>query len=105
MARAVLLIRKNTRTHTHAHEMMSVEKRERCRKVAARCRVAGCGERPWFAPPGARVPQACKNHKGEGEVNIYAPACEADGCRTRPHYGMEGARARFCSTHKVCSGM
>lgn len=34
-------------------------------------------------------------------MNIYAPACEADGCRTRPHYGVEGERARFCSTHKV----
>eukprot|EP00903_Cladosiphon_okamuranus_P012092 g11351.t1 len=76
----------------------------RCRKVAARCRVAGCGGRPWFAQPGALVPKACKNHKEEGEVNIYTPTCEADGCRTRPHYGMEGGRARFCSTHRL-SGM
>lgn len=34
-------------------------------------------------------------------MNIYTPTCEAYGCGTRPHYGVEGARARFCSTHKV----
>lgn len=88
------------RSHTHTHAPMS-KTRRRCRKLAARCRVAGCSARPWFAQPGARVPKACKGHKEEGEVNIYTPACEADGCRTRPHYGVEGARARFCSTHKV----
>lgn len=76
---------------------------QRCRKVAARCRVAGCGGRPWFAQPGSRVPKACKDHKEEGEVNIYTRTCEVDGCGTRPHYGMEGARARFCCTHKVCA--
>ncbi|CAM9446426.1 unnamed protein product [Pylaiella littoralis] len=73
----------------------------RCRKVATRCRIAGCSGRPWFALPGSRVPKACKDHKEEGEVNIYTRVCEVDGCGTRPHYGMEGARARFCCTHKL----
>lgn len=75
----------------------------RCRKVGARCRFEGCSGRPWFAQPGSRVPKACKAHKEEGEVNVYAPACEADGCATRPHYGVDGGRARFCCNHKVCS--
>ncbi|CAM9835595.1 unnamed protein product [Scytosiphon promiscuus] len=75
--------------------------KQRCRKVGARCRAAGCSARPWFAQAGSRVPKACKNHKEEGEVNIYTPACEADGCSTRPHYGAEGERARFCRTHKL----
>ncbi|CAM9865202.1 unnamed protein product [Ectocarpus fasciculatus] len=73
----------------------------RCRKVGARCRFEGCTGRPWFAQPGSRVPRACKAHKEEGEVNVYAPACEADGCTTRPHYGVDGGRARFCCKHKL----
>ncbi|CAM9845306.1 unnamed protein product [Ectocarpus sp. 13 AM-2016] len=73
----------------------------RCRKVGARCRFEGCTGRPWFAKPGSRVPRACKAHKDEGEVNVYAPACEADGCMTRPHYGVDGGRARFCCKHKL----
>ncbi|CAM9181478.1 unnamed protein product, partial [Hapterophycus canaliculatus] len=73
----------------------------RCRKVGARCRATGCTSRPWFAQPGSRVAEACKDHKEAGEINVYTPACEADGCRTRPHYGVEGERARFCRKHKL----
>lgn len=74
---------------------------KRFRKVAARCRAAGCRSRPWFGLSGTKTPKACKLHKADGEVNVYSPTCEQDDCNTRPTYGVDQGCARFCRLHKV----